>query len=92
MPEPVPAMPGSSGVLELLPPGPMGLPNTWRGQWEAVGQAGVVASRCKGSPGWGCCRYLALGGVADTPDSGYHREGSRWLIGAWLPRNSLVCK
>lgn len=51
MPEPVPAMPGSSGVLELLPPGPMGLPKTWGGQWEAVGQAGAVASRCGGVPG-----------------------------------------
>lgn len=38
MPEPVPAMPGSSGVLELLPPGPMGLPNTWRRQWVRQGQ------------------------------------------------------
>lgn len=92
MPELVPAMPGSSGVLELLPPGPMGLPKTWRMQWEAVGQAGAVAFTCGGCLGRGCCWYLALGGVADTPDSGYHGEGSRRLIGAWLPRNSLVCK
>lgn len=92
MPEPVLAMPGISEVLELFPPGPMGLPKTWRVQREAVDQAGAMASRSEVFLGQGCYWYLALGGVADTPDSGYHGEGSRWLIGAWLPRNSLVCK
>lgn len=53
MPELVPAMPGISGVLELLPPGPMGLPKTWRVQWETVGQAGAMASRSRGFLGQG---------------------------------------
>lgn len=50
IPEPVPAMPGSSGVLELLPPGPMGLPKTWR---VCGGEDGSRSAGCGGVPGVG---------------------------------------
>lgn len=69
-----------------------------QGPWDCQTPGGGSGSgrgsgiQVRGSLRRGWCWYLALGGVADTPDSGYHGEGSRRLIGAWLPRNSLVCK
>lgn len=51
MPEPVPAMPGSSGVLELLPPGPMGLPKTWEGGQRV--RQGAAVPVCGAVPGVG---------------------------------------
>lgn len=38
----------------------------------------------------GCCSYLTLGCVADSPHSGYHWERSGRLIGILLPRDWLV--
>lgn len=83
----------AAACWSCCPRGPWGCRKPGRG--GAACQAGRSCARLWGGPrgrGQGCCGYLALGGVADTPDGGYHGEGSCRLIGAWLPRNSLVCK
>ena len=77
---PTPGDPTPPGSPSCSQPHPYGAAPPCRDPRGGVGSRG------------GAGRYLTLRGVADPPDGGYHGEGSRRLIGARLPGNSLICK
>lgn len=76
IPEAAPATPGSSGVLELPPPGPMGLPKT------CGGGCGVGGGTARGvaAPGAADTSSHAGGvGVTGVPMASLER-GCHWLV------------